>query len=150
MGRKIVVVLFIILLVSCTKESDINYNHLIEKDGMEALLMEFENESMDYRILEITSDILRGSNTNIGLLDEDMLEIYEYDDAEKLEADVNAISRDGYSITYEENGSMTTTNYSWVSTPNFYLYQNTIIVYIGNNSTIQSMFNRIKTVRINK
>lgn len=48
------------------------------------------------------------------------------------------------------NGSMTTTDYSWVSTPNFYLYQNTIIVFIGDDSTILSMLDRIKTVRINK
>jgi|GEM_PF-908903 len=130
--------MFIVLMVSCTND-DINYSQLIEQDGMETLLMEFENESIDYQLLEIATDTLRGSNTNIGLLDEKMLEVYEYDDAEKLEADVNAISEDGYSITYEENGSMTTTNYSWVSTPNFYLYQNTIIVFIGDDFTFLSI-----------
>lgn len=140
--------MFIFLMVSCT--NDINYNQLIEEDGMTSLLTELENASMNYEFLEMTTDTLSGKNTNIGLHEDYMLEVYEYDDDEMLERDVNAISRDGCTITSEMNGSMTTTDYSWVSTPNFYLYQNTIIVFIGDDSTILSMLDRIKTVRINK
>jgi len=82
--------MFIFLMVSCT--NDINYNQLIEEDGMTSLLTELENASMNYEFLEMTTDTLSGKNTNIGLLEDYMLEVYEYDD-EMLEREVNAISR---------------------------------------------------------
>jgi len=113
------------------------YEKLIKIDGYSKLISAIDES--DYTIVDITTPshkVLRGGNTHIKLGEEVFLDLYEYDDATLLYQDVNSISSDGYTITLDNGDDSTTTHYEWVSTPNFFLYDNMIVLYVGVDSEL--------------
>ncbi len=144
MRKLVLIVLCILSLNACSVEqrsrNDIKsetdilfYENLIKVDGFNNLinLLE-ESDYKKFEILNTSDSILRGKFTQIELDKQVYLQIYEYDDADLLYEDVKSIDDDGYSISLNhDDGTVTSTHYSWISTPNFFLYDNLIILYVG-------------------
>ena len=157
--RKIIfIITMALLLSSCVGESNfkpikIDYpntemerlQEVITVDGYSMLLAELKKAEYSIEVdHKIDHQVLKGTETYIKLSDDTALHVYEYDNAKSLYEGIISISDDGYGIAEIRNGKIIGgTDNEWVEQPNFYLFNNLIIFYVGRNSDIITFLNEI-------
>ncbi len=74
------------------------------------------------------------------LEDDESIQAFQFESEEAARAEGLGISKDGCSITSKnfDDGRAMTTCFSWVDKPNWYLYEDMIIFYLGDNEAILS------------
>jgi hypothetical protein len=78
---------------------------------------------------------VKGQTTTV---DTETIQIYEYTDAQSMEADASKVAPDG--------GSVRTSMMSWVGPPHFFKKGRILVLYVGNNqSTIGALIKAMGT-----
>ena len=142
--KKLFILCFILLLFvsGCSSKKDHNSNEE-NPDILVDIADKLKNDSNDYTIDKADKNILSGERYVIHFNDDFSVQVYIYDSIEDAETDANNLSDDGrtYTKTSSDNNSITSI-IDWTSGPHFYQYENTIILYIGNNQdTITQLSN---------
>jgi hypothetical protein len=88
------------------------------------------------------ADILTVSGHVINVNGE-QLQLFIYEDATAAEADAERISADGYEIAPTRDGEEGPAIIDWPSPPHFYLWDNIIILYVGEDSEILTLLSEL-------
>jgi len=73
-------------------------------------------------------------------VNESTIEVYEYANAEAMEAEASCVSPDGFGITKEwGDGNGLGKQVSWINPPHFYKAGRIIVFYCGDNDSISSL-----------
>jgi hypothetical protein len=73
------------------------------------------------------------------IVNESTIEVYEYANAEAMEAEASCVSPDGFGITKERGDLGVHKEVNWIALPHFYKSGRIIVMYIGNDSSIISL-----------
>lgn len=152
------VIMAVLLLSSCASNNDNKLykentldldlkklEEAVDGDGYSNLLKDLsetkysvkENETLDY-------PVLRGFGRYLNLYHNMNLQVYEYLDDQVLYEDIYSISEDGYSIAEIKKGKIVGgLDLGWIDTPHYFLYENLILIYLGNDSDFLSYLNEI-------
>ena len=154
-----------LLLCSCTSNSDfqpikIEYDteriksleEAIEFDGYSLFLDELH--MAEYTVIENDKTdtpypILEGDATYLKLEMEGIINIYEYDHAKSLYEGIYSIHNNGYSIdVIKKEKVVSGIEISWANKPNFYLFKNLIVLYVGQDEDLVKFLDRITDEKI--
>jgi hypothetical protein len=73
-------------------------------------------------------------------VNESIIEVYEYANAEAMETEASCVSPDGFGITKDwGDGTWSVQQVSWINPPHFYRAGRIIVFYCGNNASIISL-----------
>jgi hypothetical protein len=120
--------IFYILFFIIVRNKDKDYNTKLFTAGLIDLDYEikFDNST--------AGEILEGTPT-IVKIGEETLKIYEYTDASSMKRESLSIDKDGYGTDRVK--------VSWISMPHFYKKGRIIVLYLGNNSKINTDLERL-------
>jgi hypothetical protein len=72
-------------------------------------------------------------------VNESAIEVYEYANAEAMEAEASCVSPDGFGITKERGDTWVSREVGWIAPPHFYKAGRIIVFYCGDNDSIISL-----------
>lgn len=146
----VVILCMIAMILGGCKQNEeaISENKLYEErvlnDGLGSFIEKLDEAGFDSEYDGIPmAPVFNGEGIYFEIDDpEQRIVVFVYNDAEMLREDRESIDETGYSVTIDHgNGSMSTTNYSWVAPPHFYLHENMLIQYIGDDKEILDFLN---------
>jgi len=72
-------------------------------------------------------------------VNESTIQVFEYANAEAMEAEASRVSSDGFNIRKENGDIGVIVNVGWINPPHFYKAGRIIVIYIGDNDSIISL-----------
>jgi len=69
-------------------------------------------------------------------VNESTIQVFEYANAEAMEAEASCVSPDGFGIRKERGDMVVAVQISWIGPPHFYKAGRIIVIYIGDNDSI--------------
>ena len=72
-------------------------------------------------------------------VNESAIEVFEYANAEAMEAEASCVSSEGFTITKEKGDIGVVHCVGWISPPHFYKAGRIIVIYIGDDDSIISL-----------
>lgn len=156
------VMIFAMVLVlsrSCENESLYKENTLdldlkalkeaVAGDGYYTLL---EKVQEDFHLEEkglIYDPLLRGLGRYLRLSNNILLIVYEYRDEQILYEDIYSIGEKGYHIDEIKKGKIIGgIDNEWSEQPHYYLYENLILIYVGENSDLKDFLKELSDLTI--
>ena len=121
------ILLLAILYLGCKTDNNINsFDNLVDRLKSEGFQVEHQ--------VKYSQDFFSVKGKIIKVDDED-IQVFEYDSKAKADEEIKLVSPDGSSIG--------TFMVSWISTPHFYRTDTMIVLYIGDNEKIISSLSDI-------
>lgn len=130
--RKIIV---FILLTTCVFLSVVGCTSAVKIDNYDDLLNKLESSKLEVETGQDVSQAFFSVGGKIIKVSNEDIQVFEYPDKSKADADINLISADG--------GTIGTNMITWVSDPHFYRTDKMLILYVGINEEIIGLLNEI-------
>lgn len=106
-----------------------------EQFGTSELIEALHSQGVDAKVGDSVEQAFFSVTGNFINLNEESVQVFEYESVEAMERDAARVDPDG--------GSIGTTMVTWVATPHFYKKGHIIVLYIGDNAEILKMFESI-------
>lgn len=122
-----------LLFTGCNPSIQISY------DAYNELIRNLETMGYTVEVEDVEKSILSGERKWLTLNGSENISVYLYKNRDKMEKDASYLSDDGYSY----NDGKKSIIIEWVSYPHFFKSQNMIVLYVGENSEIVNVLEKL-------
>ncbi len=122
-----------LLFTGCNPSIQISY------DAYNELIRNLETMGYTVEVEDVEKSILSGERKWLTLNGSENISVYLYKNRDKMEKDASYLSDDGYSY----NDGKKSIIIEWVSYPHFFKSENMIVLYVGENSEIVNVLEKL-------
>jgi len=122
-----------LLFTGCNPSIQISY------DAYNELIRNLETMGYTVEVEDVEKSILSGERKWLTLNGSENISVYLYKNRDKMEKDASYLSDDGYSY----NNGKKSIIIEWVSYPHFFKSENMIVLYVGENSEIVNVLEKL-------
>lgn len=108
-------------------------------DIYSATILALNKKGINYGENDGAQSYFENSTAKAISINDEIITFYNFDNNTDAIKAKNSISSDGCSITRNINGENATIMISWVKAPSWYMFENTIVLYLGENEDIISI-----------